>query len=73
MAWQIGLREYKQRMKSSKNRKKCIEQFTNDQNVNHYIRKFVRLSMLDLEEGATLTEMMMAFSAFQSETETPSK
>lgn len=29
--------------------------------------------MLDLEEGATLSEMMMAFSAFQSETETPSE
>ena len=32
MAWQLGLKECKQIMKVSKNRKKCIENFTNDQN-----------------------------------------
>ena len=73
MAWQLGLKEYKQIMKVSKNRKKCIENFTNDQNFSKYLRKFVRLSMLEIEEGATLTEMTMAFSAFQSETETSSE
>jgi glycine cleavage system pyridoxal-binding protein P len=69
MAWQVGLTNYKQKMKVNKDRFKQIKQFIGDTMYNSHIRRFVERSMLESEECTTLTELLMLFSAYQAETD----
>ena len=56
-------------MKKSKNRRSSIDEILNDRAYNQRLRRLVRKSMFFEEEATTLTELIMLFAAFLSETE----
>ena len=72
MAWQIGMKEFKFIMKTAKNRRSYIEDFTNNSKFNRHIRDIVRHLMLEddsMMEGEAARLKLLEFFGVTEEGE----